>query len=103
MYLDRWRYAIPLRLRRLVRPDVARQELDDELRFHAERLAESYVAQGMLPQDAAITARRVVEAAHEESPAREPRGSGNGLLERWLRDARFALRGLRRSPGYAFV
>ena len=44
MYLDRWRYAIPLRLRRLIRPDIARQELDDELRFHAERLAESYVA-----------------------------------------------------------
>jgi hypothetical protein len=53
MYLDRWRYALPLRLRRLFHPDAAQQELDDELRFHAERLAESYVAQGMLPQDAA--------------------------------------------------
>ncbi len=41
MRVERWRYTIPLRLRSLFRRDRVESELDEELRFHVERLTKN--------------------------------------------------------------
>jgi len=91
-----------LRLRALVRRDAVERELEEELRFHLEMEAEERVRGGATPaqarRDAAI-AFGGVERIKEEH--RDERGV------RWLvdvvQDARYALRVLARSPGFAVV
>lgn len=102
MYFDRWRWALPLRLREMLRPDVVRRERDEELRFHTERHAEQLVANGMSPNDAHAHARRAVAELLPPTPRGES-ARGNGALERFWRDVRLAMRALLRSPGYALV
>ena len=48
----RWIYKLPLRVRSLLRKNCAEQELDEELRFHLEKLIEENVAKGMTPGEA---------------------------------------------------
>ena len=43
----RWFYNLPLRLRSLFRRNRVEQELNDEFRFHLERLVEENVAKGV--------------------------------------------------------
>jgi len=38
MGFEHWRYTVPLRLRSLFRRALVEQELEDEIRDHAERL-----------------------------------------------------------------
>ena len=75
-------------------------ELDEEIGFHLEREAERLMAAGLSPEAARAQARRSFgEVAHVKEEAREV--SGMPWLETALRDARYALRGLRRSPAFA--
>ncbi len=75
--------------------------LGDELQFHRDRLIEDYMAAGMDRQQA--ERRAVLEfgnVAHIEEACRDVRG-------RWLddlaKDLRYALRSLRRNPGFSAV
>jgi putative ABC transport system permease protein len=70
MRIERWLYALPLRLRTLVRPHIVEQDLDDELRDHLERQTAANRASGMPPDQArraALIAFGGVERIKEES------------------------------------
>ncbi len=87
------------RLRALFRRDEVERELDEELRFHVERQTAKNIAAGMLAADARAGALRDfggIERRKEE--VREIRGVD--LIEHFIQDLSYALRGLRRSPGF---
>src|SRR5208337_2190588 len=98
----RWTYKLPLRLRSLFRKTGVERELDDELRFHLERLIEEKVGRGMTPEEARYAARRElggVEQIKEE--CRDMRRVS--YIENFLQDAHYGLRQLRRNPGFTAV
>ncbi|MGD0893544.1 MAG: ABC transporter permease [Terracidiphilus sp.] len=99
MRLEQWLYTIPLRLRSLFRRDHVDQELDEELLDHIERQTEYNVARGMRPDEArraALIALGGIEKRRQE--CRETRGVH--WLEGLGRDLVYALRAMRRNPGF---
>ena len=92
--LSAWR-----RLTEMVRRSRLERELDDEVAFHLRMLEEQFRARGMGEAEAKAAARREFGGV---AYAREKYRDERGLpwLETSLRDARYALRGLRRSPGF---
>jgi macrolide transport system ATP-binding/permease protein len=98
----RWRYKLPLRLRSLFHRNKAELDLSEELQFHLQNQIDEYVAQGMDPKEARRAAFRSlggVEQVKEE--CREARKMN--LIENLVRDMRFGLRMLRRSPGFTVL
>jgi predicted permease len=90
------------RLIALLRRSRLERELDDELRFHIERQTALNVTAGMSPTDARTTALREfggIERRKEE--VRETRGVS--LIEHFVQDLSYALRGLRAKPGFTFA
>jgi putative ABC transport system permease protein len=75
-------------------------EMSEEMRRHVELQTELNLSSGMKPEDARLAALKQfgnVAAVREE--CREQRGWL--WLEHWIRDFRFSLRSLRRSPGFS--
>jgi len=102
MGLDRLRYIIPLRLRSIFRRSTLDRELDEELNDHIEHLTQQYIARGMSAQDArrdALAAMGGVTRRKEEM--RDARGLR--FASNLLRDVRFAMRSLLRTPGFTAV
>jgi putative ABC transport system permease protein len=100
--LSRLRSELRYRLGALFRRRTLERELDDELRFHLEREAEKLRREGVGAAEAMRRARLAlggVEATKEA--ARDVRGVV--ALEQFGRDARYALRAVRRNPGFALV
>jgi predicted permease len=98
----RWYYKLPLRLRSLFREDKAELDLSDELQFHLQNQIDEFVAQGMNPQQARRAARQSlggIEQVKEE--CRDARQVN--FIENFLRDVRYGLRMLRRSPGFTVL
>jgi putative ABC transport system permease protein len=89
-----------LRLRSLVRRNVVESELDDELRFHMERLVDSYVREG-LPRAEAVRRARLEFGGLDQVKEAHRDAHGVRLLLDIGRDARYAVRQLRRSPSFA--
>ncbi len=102
MRFQRWVYTVPLRLRSLLRRDRVERELDEELRYHVDRLTDEYVAKSMSQADARTAALRAmggVEARKEECrDARRVR-----VVEELFRNLRIGARMLRRTPGFTAV
>ena len=77
-------------------------DLDEEIRAHIDLLAAEHERRGMSPTDARYAARRAFGAVE---PMKESYRDRQRL--RWMevfgQDLRFALRSLRRSPGFAFM
>jgi predicted permease len=95
-------HDLRLRLRALLRRETVEREMTEEMAFHLEMQTRKHIAAGCDPVEAQARARREfgnVELAKED--ARDARRVS--LLETLAKDIRFALRLLRRSPGYAIV
>jgi predicted permease len=98
----RWIQKLRLRLRSLLKGRRVERELDEELQFHIDHLVDEYLAQGMSSKEAWYAARRemgAIEPRKEE--CRDARGLA--LIDSTRQDVTYALRTLRRSPGFAIV
>ncbi|HEX2861353.1 MAG TPA: ABC transporter permease, partial [Lacunisphaera sp.] len=90
------------KLRALFRRDRLEAEMAEEMRAHVELQTERNLATGMEPDEARYAAlRQFGNVASVQEQARE--GRGLGWLHATAGDARFALRSLRRAPGFALV
>ena len=88
-----------LRLRSLFRSASVDRELDEELRYHLERDVEALVAAGVPEAQARRTVRRTLAGYQQrKEECRDMRGLN--VFEYLQQDARFALRQLRRRPGF---
>jgi predicted permease len=88
-----------LRIRSLVRRDELDAELDEELRYHLERQTELNRQAGMTPDEARQEATRAFGRLQQRTEeCREARGVS--LVESTAQDVRYALRSLRRTPGF---
>jgi predicted permease len=90
------------RLRATFRPGGTAADMDDELRYHFERDVERLVSRGVPLDEARATARKALgNAALTSQDMRE------AVEWRWLatlrRDTAYALRALRRAPGFAMA
>jgi len=95
----RWIYKLPLRLRSLFRKTGVERELDDELRFHLEKLMEEKVGKGMTPEEARYAALRELGGMDQiKEECREMRRVN--YVENLHQDVRYGLRQLRRNPGF---
>jgi len=95
----RWTDKFRLRLRSLFRRAEIERELDSELRFHLERQIQENLAAGMPPDEAHYAALRTVGGlAHIKDECRDVRRTN--WVESFARDTRYALRVLRKSPGF---
>jgi predicted permease len=83
-------------------PKRSEEQLDKELRFHLEQHAADLIAQGCEPQEARRQARLALGGAEQvKEQCRDQRPTR--LLEDFAQDFRYALRALRKNPGFAAV
>ncbi|HKP10564.1 MAG TPA: ABC transporter permease, partial [Blastocatellia bacterium] len=102
MRLRRWFYTVPLRLRSLLRRGRVEQELDEELRYHFERQVEENIAKGMTDREAHQAALRAMGGIEQQKErCRDMRRVG--FIEDLVRDLRYGLRVLFRSPVFTAV
>ena len=102
MGLDRWRYVFPLRLRSLFQRNTVERELDHELQYHLDRQIDLNLERGMAPAEARRAALRALGSiALHKDDCRDQRRVG--IAENAMRDLRYGLRLLRRSPIFAAV
>jgi hypothetical protein len=97
-----WIRTLGSRTRSWLSPEVTDQEFESELTSHLELLAEENVRRGMAPEEARRAARvRLGGLTQLKETNRQLQGLP--IVETFLQDTRFALRMLRKNPGFAAV
>jgi predicted permease len=98
----RWPTILRLRIRSLFERDSVERSLEAELRFHVEKQIEQNIASGMSPDEARRAAmfefgnmRQQMEGCRE--------AWGTRMLDNFLDDLRYAVRGLHRDRVLAFT
>jgi putative ABC transport system permease protein len=90
------------RLRALLRREAVIRDIEEELRFHVEMEARTNVAKGMNEREALLAAHRAFgNVGSVRDASYEIRGGG--MLEGFLRDARYGARSLMKNPGFTVV
>jgi putative ABC transport system permease protein len=91
-----------LRLRSLFVRDRVDAELDEELRFHLQACVDAYLAAGLSPHEAQAAAlREMGPIAQSKEECRDMRGMK--VIANLSGDLRYAIRTLRRNPGFAAI
>ena len=91
--------GIWMRLRELILRTRLDGELDEEVGLHLQMMEEEFRRHGMSEAEARAAARREFGGvAHAKEAYRDERGVA--WIESFAKDVRYALRGLRRSPGF---
>jgi ABC-type antimicrobial peptide transport system permease subunit len=102
MRFERWIYSIPLRLRSLFRRNAVERELDEEPQFHLEQKTQHYVADGLSAEEARRKALRDIDGLElRKEECRDARRVSR--LEDFVQDLRFAMRTLRKAPGFTMT
>ena len=94
--------ALLLRILAAVRRNKAERDLDAEVRFHLQLLADEFEAKGLDSNAARLAARRVFGGVEQAKEAYRDR-RGLPLVDGALRDLRHTARSLRRSPGFTTI
>src|SRR5690242_19513106 len=89
-------------LRRLLRRKRMEKQLEKELSFHLEQHTNDLIANGVDPDEARRRARLAIGGPEQmKEECRDARGTR--WVEDLLKDFRYALRVLRKKPGFAAV
>src|SRR5262245_32977079 len=95
-----WATVVAARLRALFEQKRLERELDEEVRFHLESQIEDNLEAGMDPAEARYAALRAFGAVEPmKEICRERRAFA--LVETTAQDLRYAVRTLRKNPGFA--
>ncbi|MGO9232443.1 MAG: ADOP family duplicated permease [Bryobacteraceae bacterium] len=91
--------GIWMRFQELIRRTRVDRELDEEVALHLQLMEGEFRRRGMTEAEARAAARREFGGvAHTKEAYRDQRGFPS--VESFAKDVRYALRGLRRSPGF---
>jgi putative ABC transport system permease protein len=102
MELKRAAHIVRLRLRSIFHRAQSERDLDEEIRYHIDRLTDQYIAQGMESLDARQAAIRTFQGVQQRKEECLD-AWGVRFLESLVLDLRHGLRNLGKNPGFALV